>query len=82
MSILVSVIIWVALGAAAGWIASLIMGSGLSLGWCIVIGIIGSVLGGWLAGLLGIGGGAIVSFLIAVAGACLLLLIVRLLRRV
>lgn len=81
MSWIVSLLIWIALGAVAGWIASIIMGSSLSLAWCIVVGIVGSVLGGFIAGLLGLTGGTIVNFLIAVAGACLLLLIVRLLRR-
>lgn len=81
MSTLVSFIIWVALGAVAGWLASLIMGSSLSLVWCIIIGIVGSIIGGFLAGLLGIGGGVLVNLLIAVAGACILLLIARLIRR-
>lgn len=81
MSVAVSIIIMVALGALAGWLASIIMGSSLSLLWCIIIGIVGSLLGGWLAGLLGIGGGVIVQFIIAVVGACLLLLIARLIRR-
>lgn len=81
MSWIVSLLIWIALGALAGWIASLIMGSGLSLLWCIIIGILGSVIGGFVANLLGIGGGTLVNFIIAVVGACLLLLIVRLLRR-
>lgn len=81
MSTLVSFIIWIALGAIAGWIASMIMGSSLSLLWCIIIGIVGSVLGGWLAGIIGIGGGWVVQLLIAVVGACLLLLIARLIRR-
>ena len=81
MSTLVSFIIWIALGAVAGWLASLIMGSSLSLMWCIIIGIVGSIIGGFLAGLLGIGGGVLVNLLIAVAGACILLLIARLIRR-
>lgn len=81
MSTIVSVLIWIALGAVAGWIASLIMGGSLGLLWCIILGIVGSVLGGWLAGLLGIGGGVIVQLLIAIAGACLILLIARLIRR-
>lgn len=81
MSWIVSVLIWVALGAVAGWLASLIMKSGLSLVWCIILGIAGSVVGGFVAQLLDIGGGGLVQFLIAVAGACLLLLIARILRK-
>lgn len=81
MSSIVSILIWIALGAVAGFLASLIMKSSLSLLWCIIIGIVGSVLGGFIAGLFGITASGIWSFVIAVGGACLLLLIVRMIRR-
>ena len=73
MSWLLSLIIYIAEGALAGWIASKIMGGSLSLGMCIIVGIVGSIIGGFLAGLIGIGGGFIVSMLVAIIGACLLI---------
>jgi uncharacterized membrane protein YeaQ/YmgE (transglycosylase-associated protein family) len=40
----------------------------------IVVGIVGSTLGFWLAGLLGIGAGnAVIGYIIAIAGAALLI---------
>lgn len=81
MGVLIGLLIWIALGGVIGWAASRLMGDRLSAGWCVVIGITGSFLGGWLARLLGLAGGLIVQLLIAIAGACLLLLIVRALRR-
>lgn len=74
---LVSILVWVLEGAFIGWIASKIMGNSMSMGMCFLVGIIGSMLGGFLASLLGISGGFIVSMLVAVAGACLLLWIAK-----
>lgn len=75
-------IIWIVLGALAGWIASMIMGSSGSQGLLmdIVVGIIGAVIGGWIFGLLGIGdGGFWWSLLTAVVGAVILIAVVRML---
>ncbi|HWQ06697.1 MAG: GlsB/YeaQ/YmgE family stress response membrane protein [Clostridiaceae bacterium] len=68
------------LGALIGWLASKIMHGKGGLIRNIIVGIAGSVLGGWLASWLGIGSGNIWSiggFLIAVGGACLLILVSR-----
>lgn len=84
---LTSLIIWILLGAIAGWIAGLIMkGKGLGTVGNIVVGIVGSFLGGWLAGQLGIasaqtGGLNIASILTATAGACVLLLIIGIVKK-
>jgi uncharacterized membrane protein YeaQ/YmgE (transglycosylase-associated protein family) len=44
----------------------------------VIIGIVGSMLGFWIAGLLGIGGGGrIAGFVIALGGAVLLILILQ-----
>ncbi|MDH3971402.1 MAG: GlsB/YeaQ/YmgE family stress response membrane protein, partial [Gammaproteobacteria bacterium] len=49
-----TILIIVAIGAVAGWLAGVIMsGSGFGLLGDIVIGIIGAVIGGFLFGLLG-----------------------------
>jgi uncharacterized membrane protein YeaQ/YmgE (transglycosylase-associated protein family) len=84
---LTSIIIWILLGAVAGWIAGQIMkGRGLGTVGNIVVGIVGSFFGGWLAGQLDIagaqtGGFNIASILTAVAGACVLLFIIGLVKK-
>ena len=84
---LTSIIIWIILGAIAGWIAGQIMkGKGMGTVGNIVVGIVGSFLGGWLAGQLGIsgaqtGGISIASIITAVAGASVLLFIIGLVKK-
>jgi len=81
------IILWIIFGALAGWIASKIMKRDESMGAVanIVVGIIGAGLGGWISSGLfggqGITGFNIWSLLIAIAGACLLLLIFGGIRR-
>ena len=77
-------IIWIIFGALVGWVASMVMGSGGGLLWDIIVGIIGSLLGGFIMQLLGQSGGGgynLYSFLVALLGACVLIVIVRALRR-
>ena len=79
MDILITLII----GGVIGWVASLIMKTDAQMGIIanVVVGIVGSFLGFWLAGLLGIGaGGAIVRWAIAIGGAVLLIVILRALK--
>jgi uncharacterized membrane protein YeaQ/YmgE (transglycosylase-associated protein family) len=66
------IIIWIIFGALVGWVASMIMGSSGGLVWDIVVGIIGSVIGGWLmsfVGKSGVGGFNLYSFLVALYSA-------------
>jgi len=78
-----NIIIYLLLGALAGWLAGKIMkGSGNGLIVNIIVGIIGGFLGGWLMSLVGLEGGSqIWQFITAVIGACLLLFILSLFRR-
>ncbi|QMV84117.1 GlsB/YeaQ/YmgE family stress response membrane protein [Corynebacterium hindlerae] len=74
---------WIILGGLAGWIASKIMGRDAQMGVFlnIVVGIIGSFIGGWVLGLFGVGtpdGFNIASFLTALLGAVILLFLVGL----
>ena len=72
---------WLLIGALIGWIASKIMHGKGGLLRNIILGVAGSVVGGWLADYAGIGSGNVWSFggfLIAVGGACILILISRL----
>lgn len=76
--------LWILIiGAVAGWLAGLIVkGSGSGLILNIVIGIVGSLLGGWIFGLLGIASVSIWGRLVAaLVGAIVLLLIVGLFQR-
>lgn len=82
-----SILIWVVLGAIAGWIAGQLMkGRGFGTIGNIVVGILGSFLGGWLGGQLGIagsqtGGINIASILTAVVGAMVLLFLIGLVKK-
>ena len=78
------ILIWLIVGAIAGWLAGLIVkGYGLGLIGNIVVGIIGAVIAGWLLPRLGIaiGGGFIAAIINAVIGAVILLVIIGLVRR-
>jgi len=69
------------IGALIGWVASKIMHGRGGLFRNIIVGIAGSVVGGWLADYVGIGSGNVWSiggFFIAVGGACILILLSRL----
>ena len=69
-------IITLVIGGIIGWLASLVMKTDAQMGIIgnVIVGIIGSSLGFWLAGVLGIGAGnAIGAYLIAVAGAAVLI---------
>ncbi|MEG0796510.1 MAG: GlsB/YeaQ/YmgE family stress response membrane protein [Odoribacter sp.] len=77
-------ILFVMIGMLAGYVAGKIMrGGGFGLVANIVIGMIGSILGGWLFSLVGLQstGGFISSLLVATIGAIVLLWIVSLFQR-
>ncbi|PRE92729.1 GlsB/YeaQ/YmgE family stress response membrane protein [Burkholderia gladioli] len=77
-------IMWLIIGAIAGWLAGLLVkGGGFGLIVDIIVGIVGAVIGGSLAGVLGIsvGSGFFASIIVAVIGAVILLFIIRLFRR-
>jgi uncharacterized membrane protein YeaQ/YmgE (transglycosylase-associated protein family) len=78
------IIVWLIIGAIAGWLAgTLLKGGGFGLIGDIIVGIVGAFIGGWLSGLLGIslGSGLIASIIMATIGAVILLLIVRMIKR-
>ncbi len=79
-----SILIWLIVGLIAGWIAGVIMkGGGYGLIGDIVVGILGALLGGFLATLLFGGdyvtGLNLVTILVALAGSVVLILLVRML---
>ncbi len=76
-------IIFLAIGAVAGWLAGTLMkGGGFGLLRNILVGIIGAVVGGFVFGLFGIHtGGIIGSIITATAGAVLLLFVVGIINK-
>ena len=80
-----SILVWILVGLVAGFLASLIvMGRGRGWFWNLIIGIVGAIFGGWLAGQLHISlpfADIINRIITAFAGAVILLLIWRLIFR-
>ncbi len=75
---------WIVIGGFAGWIASMLTGMGRRMGCIsnIVVGVIGGLVGGYIfrhLGEPGIQGFSWWSFLVALAGAVVLLVAFRLL---
>jgi len=74
-----ALIIWLVIGAVAGWLAGLIMeGYGFGLIGNIVVGIVGALIAGWLLPKLGfvLIGGIGAAIINAVIGAVILLAII------
>lgn len=73
---------WIVFGLIAGIVAKLLMPGRDPGGFIVTIllGVAGSLLGGYIAKLLSIGGGWLTGFVMAVIGALLLLAIYRLVK--
>ena len=79
-----SLIIFIVVGAVAGWIAGqVVRGGGFGLVGDLVVGVIGAVIAGWLFPTIGVSlGGEIIGAIISAAiGAIILLFIIRLIKR-
>ena len=75
-------IIQLVIGGVIGWLASMVMKTNAQMGVIanIIVGIVGAVLGGWLAGVLGLTtSGAVMSWVMAVAGAAVLIALLKVL---
>jgi uncharacterized membrane protein YeaQ/YmgE (transglycosylase-associated protein family) len=71
-------IITLIIGGIVGWLASIVMKTNAQMGLIanVLVGIVGSSLGFWIAGLLGLEPtGGILRFIVAIAGAALLIFI-------
>jgi uncharacterized membrane protein YeaQ/YmgE (transglycosylase-associated protein family) len=75
-----NLLVFIIVGAIAGFLAGkVVTGHGLGLIWDIVVGIVGAFLGGWLAGLVGIGVSSLLALaIVAFIGAVILLALFRL----
>ena len=78
-----STLLFLVIGLVAGWLAGKILrGKGYGLIGDLVVGIIGSFVGGWLFGLLKISvGGTLGSLLTAIVGAIVFLYLIRFIKR-
>lgn len=81
-----TILYWIIIGVAAGWIAEQVTGRRHGLITNLIVGIVGAVIGGWLASTLGWGGMIpapqwVGDLVIAALGAILLLLLFGLIRR-
>ncbi len=75
MNLIISLII----GGIIGWLASIVMKTNAQMGIIanVAVGVVGAGIGGWLAGQLGMGGGALVGWIMAVVGAAILIFLLR-----
>lgn len=79
-----SLIIFIIVGAIAGWLAGLLVkGFGFGLIGNIVVGIVGAFIAGWLFPFIGvsIGSGIIAAIIHATIGAVILLVLIRLVKQ-
>ncbi|MBN9258082.1 MULTISPECIES: GlsB/YeaQ/YmgE family stress response membrane protein [unclassified Mesorhizobium] len=79
-----SLLIFIIIGAVAGWLAGLIVsGFGFGLLGNIVVGIVGALIAGWLFPMIGfsIGGGVLASIIHATIGAVILLVLIKVFKR-
>lgn len=75
-----NILLWIILGAIAGWVASLIVKSDQGILLDIIVGIVGAFIGGFIFnafGAAGVTGFNIYSILVAIVGAVVLLFIVK-----
>ena len=78
-----SLIVWVIVGAVAGWLASIVMKTNGQQGLFadIIVGVVGGVIGGFLFNALGVGGAVtgfnVTSLVVAFVGAIVLLVVIR-----
>ena len=77
------IIAWIIIGVIAGWLTGKIMrGEGFGFFVDMIVGLVGAMIGGFISFHLGLGGvrehGLIMSIVIAVIGAVILTLLLRL----
>ena len=78
------ILLWIVIGALAGWIGSIIMGTNARQGGIanIIVGVIGAVVGGFLTrvffGDSSANNGLLASFGVALLGSCVLIALLKL----
>lgn len=74
-----NLIIQLVVGGIIGWLASIIMKTNAQMGLIanIIVGIVGSVIGGYLAAALNLGATGVVSVLLSILGASILIFLLK-----
>ena len=75
---------WIVIGIVAGWLAEQVMGRNHGLLTNLIVGVIGALVGGFIAGTvldIPVGGFNLMTLLVAFLGACLLLFLLGLVKR-
>ena len=79
------ILAWIILGAIAGFITNMIMGGGEGVILTIILGIVGAIVGGYLAGTVlkvaDVTGINVESIIVAVIGAVIVVLVYRMVTR-
>ena len=78
-----ALIIWLIVGAVAGWLAGMVVkGSGYGLIGNVIVGIVGGLIAGWFLPRIGvvIAGGVVGAIINSFIGAVILLVILRLIK--
>ena len=72
-------IVTLIIGGIVGWLASILMKTNAQMGLLanIAVGVVGSLLGYWIAGALGMAPTGILRFVVALGGAALLIFILQ-----
>ncbi len=80
---IISLIIFLAIGALVGWLAgTIVKGRGFGVIGNIVVGVVGAVVGGFVFGFLGITtGGLLGSIIMATVGAVILLYLISIIKK-
>ena len=87
---MIGILLWIIFGGIVGFLAEKIMKTDFSLLWNVILGIIGSFVGGLVASLFGIATFAgkfsfdsnfLITLIFCIAGSCLVIYIVRLFRK-
>ncbi|MCU0252043.1 MAG: GlsB/YeaQ/YmgE family stress response membrane protein [Vicinamibacterales bacterium] len=68
-------IITLVIGGIVGWLASIVMKTNAQMGLIanVLVGIVGALIGGWLAGLLGLATAGIGGWVVSIIGAMVLI---------
>ena len=79
------ILLWILFGGIIGWVASLIMKTDAQQGLVlnIIVGIIGTLIGGWVMNFFGQSdpsGFSLYSFLVALLGSVILIAIIKMIR--
>jgi uncharacterized membrane protein YeaQ/YmgE (transglycosylase-associated protein family) len=75
-------LVTIVVGGIVGWLGSMVAGTNAKMGLIanVLVGIVGSVLGFWIAGVLGFAAyGLVARWIVAVAGAAILIAILKML---